>query len=72
MSSARTSFNACNGHSLRLLCVALILCLLSRGVNFWKYSSDGRGIACGGEFLAFDAVALAAFEGLFSFFGFEA
>lgn len=77
VSSARTCLSTSKGHSLRLLCVAFRLCLLRSGVSFWKYSSDGRGIACGGVFLA-DAVVLAAavvvaalatFGGLFSFFG---
>lgn len=47
VSAARTSFNTLIGHSFRLLCVGLILCLLSNGVSFWKYNSDGRNIACG-------------------------
>lgn len=65
VSSARTSFSTCKGHSFRLLCVAFMLCLLRSGVNFWKYNSDGRGITCGGVFLAL----VVAFDGLFSFFG---
>lgn len=49
--------------------MALILCLFNSGVNFWKYSSDGRRIACGGE--VFDVVDGVDAPG-FSFFGFDA
>lgn len=49
--------------------MALILCLFNSGVNFWKYSSDGRRIAVGGE--VFDVVEADDVLG-FSFFGFAA
>lgn len=70
VSSARTSFNTCKGHSLRLLCVALILCLFNKGVNFWKYNSDGLAIDWGGVFFVF--AGFVEFGGLFSFFGLAA